>query len=434
MRRIRIKCFTTRTFARAFRWLFFGALLVFFRTLLFLIQSLDERTSSAYIAHSIVKIQSTYSSAAAFRIHVDSEFHARSHAAIGTIVNHTNLISWIRTEDRKFFEEINITRALSSPPLPKLDIVRLHGKTPLQKNQIWSNTTGQFYLWESNICFAAQEFRKAGSIKKHVLFTYCNENRGALSKDIPDRTAIWDHRKTRWATWGCTEEEVFAYLDHPHTRAVITTQQQSYEHPKAISLPLGAKSNMKWPILQRLKHPPPKDRTQLLMINDNGWRHRKRIADAVNASFGYSLQNTYNSKSIIRNGTYPYLKELQRSIFILAPSGLGYDCYRIWEALYMGAIPIIERPIRPPSLQSFTDRLWNLLRLPPRRTFHDGWLRSLEDLPVVLVDRMETDVTPEFLQEKYAEIVSKANQYKYEKLTFDYWVDLIQSKLLDHVD
>jgi hypothetical protein len=47
---------------------------------------------------------------------------------------------------------------------------------------------------------------------------------------------------------------------------------------------------------------------------------------------------------------------------------------------------------------------------------------------------MEVDVTPEFLQKKYAEIVAKFNQYKYEKLTLDYWVDLIASKLLDPVD
>lgn len=426
MRKNRIK-FRTRA-TTTIRWLICGMFLGFFLTLWFLIQSLEEATISNNV-HSIF-------------VKVDYNFHARSHEKIGTMVHSGNLISWIRTEDRQFFEEINITRELSSSKrIKRLDIVRLHGKTPQQKHQIWSNTTtGPLYLWESNVCFAAQEFRKAGSVKKHVLFTYCNENRGAFSKDIPDRTAVWDHRKTSWITWGCTERDVLDYLNHPHTRAVVTTQHQSYEHPKIISLPLGAKSNMKWHILLRLKQQqppfPPIDRTQLLMINDNGRRHRKRIAETVNASFGYSLRNTYSKDNSTHHQHHPYLDELRRSIFILAPSGLGYDCYRIWEALYMGTIPIIERPIRPPSLQSssFTDRLWNLLHLHPRHVHNDGWLRSLDDLPVLLVDQMEVDVTPEFLQKKYAEIVAKFNQYKYEKLTLDYWVDLIASKLLDPVD
>ena len=33
---------------------------------------------------------------------------------------------------------------------------------------------------------------------------------------------------------------------------------------------------------------------------------------------------------------------LQRSRFVLSARGTGYDCYRTWEALLCGAIPIVR--------------------------------------------------------------------------------------------
>lgn len=200
-------------------------------------------------------------------------------------------------------------------------------------------------------------------------------------------------------SWKCTDEEISTYLSHPNTRAVFTTQHQNYDFQpeKMHSIPLGVQYLMKNAILSHIGQPQ-QQRTQLLMINDNGWRHRSDIAFSVMANFNYSLVNTYDTKSGYGN----YLKELRRSKFILAPSGFGWDCYRIWDALYMGTIPIIERYNRPV----------------------DGWRRSLEDLPVLWVECFE-DVTPELLNEKYLEIASK--EYNYEKLTTTWWIDFIRS-------
>lgn len=36
-----------------------------------------------------------------------------------------------------------------------------------------------------------------------------------------------------------------------------------------------------------------------------------------------------------------YLKHLNIAKFIVSPPGTGLDCYRTWEALIMGAIPIV---------------------------------------------------------------------------------------------
>ena len=38
-----------------------------------------------------------------------------------------------------------------------------------------------------------------------------------------------------------------------------------------------------------------------------------------------------------------YRKAVSDSKFVLSPAGNGYDCHRTWEAMYLGAIPIVRR-------------------------------------------------------------------------------------------
>jgi hypothetical protein len=42
-----------------------------------------------------------------------------------------------------------------------------------------------------------------------------------------------------------------------------------------------------------------------------------------------------------------YQQELLKSRFVLSPPGNGIDCHRTWEALYLGAIPIVKRKFWP---------------------------------------------------------------------------------------
>jgi hypothetical protein len=355
----------------------------------------------------------------AFRVqNVDPErdFHIPAHQRIQSLVNKTNILAWKITTD-KFFQEFNLTDLLS----PALLIERIHGRPDAEKRKVWSDIH-QHYVWETNICYAARGFARAGKVKPHILFTYCNENRGAFSRDIPNRTVEWDSLATHWKSWGCSDEEIFAYLDHPNTRAVVTTQHQSYSHPKIISIPLGIRIQIKFPMLAKIKKAKPQPRTQLLMINDNGWRHRSEIAATVNASFGFALKNTYT-----KSNSTVYLEELQRSKFILAPSGLGYDCYRIWDALYMGTIPIVEIPFYPASSPR---KLRNLFR--GEKKLEDGWRRTLDELPVLWVHSYD-QVTPEFLEQKYREIAANNQLYNYRKLTIDWWIELIRSRIPEDV-
>lgn len=64
-----------------------------------------------------------------------------------------------------------------------------------------------------------------------------------------------------------------------------------------------------------------------------------------------------------------YLEQIRKHPFVICPRGNGVDTHRLWETIYLGAIPIVKRDIA-----------------------HSDWM----DLPVVWIDDW-SQVTPEFL-------------------------------------
>ncbi len=168
-------------------------------------------------------------------------------------------------------------------------------------------------------------------------------------------------------------------------------------HPKLIPIPIGLE-NKHWGrhydiLISNLysKNLDKKERTCFLYSNfniDTNPKIRKPILEYFkNQNFCY----TVNSKKDYLD----YLIDVCNSKFILSPQGNGLDCHRTWEALYLGAIPIIKT--------SSIDQLF-------------------ENLPVLIINDW-ADITENFLQEKYKEIKNKT--YKLEKLHFDYWKNLI---------
>jgi hypothetical protein len=315
-----------------------------------------------------------------------------------------------------------------------------------------------FIYWD--VCMAARAFAAynnnsdfhndhgAPTPRPHVLFTHLNENWGALSEEIVNKTADWmPDLQQKWMAEQCTQQLILDYLDHPQVRAVVTTQHQILQHSKVHSLPLGI---VTYEFLSRqllrilYNYPPPTlpenststnsstnntslhmeqenctvyhpnvtlqdPRPILLMISSSDIPARTHIYNTVIRTFaehGVMLKNTYNSNR-------GYAKELRRSKFILSPYGLGIDCYRHWEAITMGTIPVIEHL---------------------NRTETDGWFRTLQDLPVALIDSYD-NLTPLWLENEYRRIMSRPpTSHKFEKLTSNWWINLIQSNLVKYYE
>jgi hypothetical protein len=262
---------------------------------------------------------------------------------------------------------------------------------PESISHAWKDTSRDLVFTE-RMCTAAIDFQRAGSRKKHVAFMHFNENWGAFSGQVANRTVQWG---SMTSTFGdCVSyDQIMNYLNHPNTRAVVTSQFQGMSHPKVHSIPLGLSGSCRdAPGMRQIVN-----RTQLLMVNFNPSPTRTLAIESVMRNFNGSVTNTYGQA-----GQEGYISELLRSKFVLSPSGMGWDCYRHWEALVYGAIPVIEHYNRT-----------------------DGWYRVFDGLPVLWVSSFD-EVTPELLVSEYARIAQLRN-YTFEELSSEYWIDFVHS-------
>lgn len=96
--------------------------------------------------------------------------------------------------------------------------------------------------------------------------------------------------------------------------------------------------------------------------------------------------------------TKSYKKELLEHKFILCPRGNGIDTHRMWEALYCGVIPVVQRHITHLNLEG--------------------------KLPILFVDdyREITEDVLEATYEKYA-----VEKWDLDMLTVSWWINMIRS-------
>lgn len=192
--------------------------------------------------------------------------------------------------------------------------------------------------------------------------------------------------------------EFIGFLDDDMIIAWFCVHPCDRKHPKYHWLPLGIfqadefdkkKSDLNKLFTLWRKAPKPK-----LLCCNFGLRpkfkpERNVIFDVFEyADFCYKCE---------RKPFLEYMEEMAQYKFTLSPRGLGPDCYRTWEAMLVGCIPVLHT--------CYLDGLYS-------------------DLPVLFVDRWE-DVTPEFLEKKYKEISLK--KHNVEKLYMEYWWKKIEA-------
>ena len=172
-------------------------------------------------------------------------------------------------------------------------------------------------------------------------------------------------------------------------------QNSEFDHPKLHPIPIGI-ANPEWrygdlSLWSKNLELPPLDRTFKIYVNFNPDTHPRR-REILKKIDGNPLYCHSESKDI-----EGYIEDLRSYQFVLSPRGNGIDCHRTWEALYMGAIPIVE--------SSKLDPLF-------------------EDLPVIIIDRFE-DLTYEYLVEAYEKMQKRF--FKKDKLSSSYWRNLFNS-------
>ena len=160
---------------------------------------------------------------------------------------------------------------------------------------------GDLLYSDDSICDAILFFRATNGVRRHVLISHMNENWGAFSMHIPDRTIDW-------STWGyglfkeagCTDDDLWWYLNHPNVSAVFTTTHQNLDHPKVLPLPLGVTTSAKPRLAQELTLQGTKtinSRTELLLIANREFLHRRKIVKRVIANFNGTIRNRFKDGS-----------------------------------------------------------------------------------------------------------------------------------------
>lgn len=160
------------------------------------------------------------------------------------------------------------------------------------------------------------------------------------------------------------------------------------EHPKLQPVPIGI-ANEKW------KHGDKK-----ILINTIKTETKKNYLCYCNFDVSTNftertkILNIIKDKKFINHQTNKlqfseYLETLKEYKYVISPPGNGIDCHRIWESLYLGTIPIVQKHL---SLNYFTD------------------------LPILFVDSFE-EITEKMLNDEdlYDRIKSKNKEKIYFK-------------------
>lgn len=183
------------------------------------------------------------------------------------------------------------------------------------------------------------------------------------------------------------------YLDDPKLLAWFVMNYDGYPHPKIHPIPIGlAPSHLPHGDLEAIRRIQARNLPKIHLLYMN-------ITIQTYSSERWAVFKRFSMEPFcFRTGKKPfeeYLQDMAQAKFTIAPRGAGLDTYRLWEALYVGSIPIVKT--------SSLDSLY-------------------EGLPILIVNDW-SDVTEEFLEQKYVEMSQKT--YSLDKLDIAYWIQLI---------
>ncbi len=222
-----------------------------------------------------------------------------------------------------------------------------------------------------------------------------------------------------------TAEMELDYLDDKKIIAWFSIHPCKGSHPRYYPLPLGIKQENEYfekrkevnEYFEELRALP---KTKMVYVNfaTRMNKERKELKERI-------INEPY---CVIPEKPVPfmeYMKEMAECKFALSPRGFGPDCYRTWEALLVGSIPIVRR--------NQHGRMKNGLpkEEPMNYDNPEVWYngesqldRLYTDLPILIVDDWD-EMTDEFLERKYAEITAK--KYDIKKLYEEFWVQQIRN-------
>ena len=235
---------------------------------------------------------------------------------------------------------------------------------------------------------------------KAVFIGCMDSNWGYLSTNMMNRSVYWKrHLGPSGRTKGLSSQQLVQdFLDNPSVLMFVVSGHNNITHPKLVSMPLGPTSahhcnkaaNM---VVRENEMEINKFRKRsLLFTAGSNWKFRPAIRECVNGNM--------KGEMVIRSklSADKFMATVIESAAVLCMPGLGYDSYRIWETLLLGAMPVLEKGC--------------------------GMDRTFWKLPVLLVDDFAY-VNPEIIHSAYLEALYRRDEWEYYRLTKRFWKKLI---------
>ena len=182
----------------------------------------------------------------------------------------------------------------------------------------------------------------------------------------------------------------------PESVRVWFAQNADVRDERIVPIPIGLECDKWHPHLwkkETILTLPDVEKTSLLYLNFNPETHWVRPALYEMLGWG-TVEPRHNGVDFLH-----YAQQIKRHKFVLCPDGNGMDTHRIWETLYLGSYPVVERHV-------FTEEFAKIL-------------------PLLVVDDW-SEVTEQYLHSAYEDFVSR--EWNWEALTIGYWENLIKER------
>ena len=185
-------------------------------------------------------------------------------------------------------------------------------------------------------------------------------------------------------------------------------QNRYWSHPRVFSLPIGLENKHWFPYKTNvmLNVPVCKNKTlkAFIQCNPNTHPERKSLMESV----GNDVAETYQGSNGSQDAHELFVNNLAKYAFCICPRGNGVDTHRLWEALYMGCIPIVKNYLA--------------------HEFRYGDLEEMNQhkLPIVTVEEW-SQITPDFLRDQYDKI--HKSSFISNLLSMQYWAERINNEV-----
>jgi hypothetical protein len=180
---------------------------------------------------------------------------------------------------------------------------------------------------------------------------------------------------------------------------IVISHDVSVNEPRILNMPIGAYHKFNHQYLRG------RTKSQLCYANFSiPWHSywfgdvRLQIFNIIKDKDFIKFDNIKLSNCRSTDNCQHFYEQISISKFAICPRGCGIDTYRLWDCLYLGCIPIVEK--------------------------YDGH-KEFEDLPILFIDSIYDykTLSSEYLESKYNEMLN--TEYNFNKLNFSYWIKRI---------